>query len=154
MQKITLLCVGKIATPWVADGCRQYLDRLRQAARLDVHEIDDSREKDPARQRRDESARLLSAMAKHPGDSLVLDEHGERMTSDQFAKLVGQLFDAGSPAEFVIGGAHGLSDEVRAAGKKIIRLSDMTLPHELARLVLLEQIYRATQIRRGTGYHH
>lgn len=151
---MTLLCVGRISTPWIADGCRQYLERLKPFARLDVHEIDDSREKDPARQLRDESLRLLSAMAKHKGDSIVLDETGERMTSAAFAKLLSQAFDAGTPAEFVIGGAHGLSDDVRKEAKKVIRLSDMTLTHEMARLLLLEQLYRATQIRRGTGYHH
>jgi 23S rRNA (pseudouridine1915-N3)-methyltransferase len=154
MQKITLLCVGKVSTSWVGEGCKQYLDRIKTLARVDVHEIDDSREKDPDRQRRDESARLLSAMAKHKGDSIVLDETGERCTSEAFAKLIGQMFDSGSPAEFVIGGAHGLSEEVRKTGKRVLRLSDMTLPHELARLFLVEQIYRALQIQRGSGYHH
>jgi 23S rRNA (pseudouridine1915-N3)-methyltransferase len=121
---------------------------------LDVHEVAASKERDSERQKKDESLRLLSAMAKHKGDSIVLDETGERMTSVQFAKLIQSQLDAGQPAEFVIGGAYGLTDDVRSAAKKVVRLSDMTLPHELCRLVFLEQLYRAAQINRGSGYHH
>lgn len=154
MHRFTLLCVGKIRAPWIAEGCREYLDRLKPEFRIDVHELAESKEKDPERQRRDESSRILSAMHKHEGGSIVLDETGDRMTSQAFAALVASALDAGEPLECVIGGAYGLTDEVKKAARKRIRLSDMTLTHELARLVLLEQLYRALQIRKGTGYHH
>ncbi|MDD4319270.1 MAG: 23S rRNA (pseudouridine(1915)-N(3))-methyltransferase RlmH [Candidatus Peribacteraceae bacterium] len=154
MHRITLLCVGKISSDWIAEGCRDYLSRLKRDALVDVHEVGASKEKDAERQKKDESLRLLSAMAKHEGDSIVLDETGERMTSAQFAKFLQSVFDAGTPAEFVIGGAYGLTDEVRRGAKKTIRLSDMTFTHEMARLVFLEQLYRSVQITKGTGYHH
>lgn len=150
----TLLCVGRIRLPWIEDGCREYLERLHPLLRLEVHEVAESREKDPARQKRDESSRLLSAMHKHGGGAIVLDETGERMTSAAFAALLSKALDAGDQTQFVIGGAYGLTDEVRAAAKKVVRLSDMTFTHEMARLILLEQLYRAMQIRRGSGYHH
>jgi 23S rRNA (pseudouridine1915-N3)-methyltransferase len=137
-----------------AEGCHDFVDRLKRDVLLEVHEIGASKETDPERQKKDESLRLLSAMAKHRGDSIVLDETGERVTSAAFAKILEQQFDTGEPAEFVIGGAYGLSDDVRKAAKKVIRLSDMTFTHEMARLIFLEQLYRAVQIRKGTGYHH
>lgn len=154
MHKITLLCVGKLKSDWIAEGCSDFLARLKPLASVDVHEIAASKEKDPERQKKDESLHLLSAMTKHEGDSIVLDETGERMTSAQFAKFLQSVFDLGTPAEFVIGGAYGLTGEIRKQAKKTIRLSDMTFTHEMARLVLLEQIYRAVQIQRGSGYHH
>lgn len=154
MHRVTLLCVGKISSSWISEGCRDYLERLKRDVLVDVHEVGASREKDPERQRKDESLRLLTAMTKHKGDSIVLDETGERMTSRQFAEYLRKTFDAGDTAEFVIGGAYGLSDEVRKGAKKIIRLSDMTFTHETARLIFLEQLYRAVQIVKGTGYHH
>ncbi|MFA6039857.1 MAG: 23S rRNA (pseudouridine(1915)-N(3))-methyltransferase RlmH [Candidatus Peribacteraceae bacterium] len=154
MHRITLLCVGRINADWIAEGCRDYIKRLKRFALVDVHEVAAGKERDPERQRKDETLRLLSAMAKHEGDSIVLDEKGERMTSQEFAAFLRKIFDAGTPAEFVIGGAYGLSDDVRKAARKVIRLSDMTLPHELCRAVFLEQLYRAIEIIKGSGYHH
>jgi 23S rRNA (pseudouridine1915-N3)-methyltransferase len=154
VQRITLLCVGKISVSWISEGCREYLDRLKRDVSVDVHEIGASREKDAERQKKDESLRLLTAMAKHEGDAIVLDETGERMTSQQFAGFLRKTFDVGDNVEFVIGGAYGLTDEVRKAAKKIIRISDMTFTHEMSRLIFLEQLYRAVQIGKGTGYHH
>ncbi len=154
MRRVTLLCVGRLSSPWIADGCRQYIQRLKPLVSLDVHELDASREKDATRQSKEESLHLLSAMAKHRGDTILLDERGTAMTSQEFAKFLEQLFDRGETAEFVIGGAYGVDDSVRNAAKKTIRLSDMTLPHELCRVVFFEQLYRALQIMKGSGYHH
>ncbi len=154
MHKITLLCVGKVNVDWIAEGCRDYLGRLKRQALVEVHELSASKEKDPERQKKDESLRLISAMAKHKGDAVVLDEKGERMTSREFATLLSQCFDSGTPMEFVIGGAYGLTEDVRKAARAVVRLSDMTFTHEMSRLILLEQIYRAAEIIKGSGYHH
>jgi 23S rRNA (pseudouridine1915-N3)-methyltransferase len=86
---------------------------------------------------------------------VILDEHGDRLTSRQLADFVRKWTDAPNQRPvFVIGGPFGLSDEVKAAARARIRLSDMTLPHELARLVLLEQLYRAATILKNMPYHH
>ena len=76
------------------------------------------------------------------------------MTSEFFSQALEQMEDRGESVVFVLGGAYGLGDLVRQKADKILRLSDMVLPHELCRVVLLEQIYRAGQIQKGTGYHH
>ncbi len=86
---------------------------------------------------------------------MILDEHGERLTSRKLAANLTKWTDMpGVEPTFVIGGPFGLSDEVKAAARHSVRLSDMTLPHELARLTLLEQLYRAACIQKGIPYHH
>jgi len=153
MQRVTLLCVGSIKESWAREGCAFYLERLERVAKFDVVELPPSKEKDPEKQKRDESARLIDSANNLGGALFVLDETGKGMTSDQFAQLVGMAKDQGTHLVFMLGGAYGLVDDVKHAGKRI-RLSDMTLPHELCRVVFLEQFYRATEILKGSGYHH
>ena len=155
MQRITLLCVGKIKTSWINDGCTEYIGRLRGAAKMDVIEVPAGKEKDPAKQRDEEGQKILSAIEKlRDAEVWVLDEKGERMASHEFAFFLGQAKDIGRHLVFVLGGAYGLSADVRKSAKGSIRLSDMTFPHELCRLVFLEQLYRGFEIAKGSGYHH
>lgn len=84
----------------------------------------------------------------------MLDEAGERMASRQFSVFLSKAEDIGISLIFIIGGAYGVSDQVKSVARGAIRLSDMTLTHEMSRLFLIEQIYRATEIRKGSGYHH
>ncbi len=153
MQRITLLCIGSVKESWAKEGCDFYLERLKRVAKFEVVELPPSKEKDPEKQQRDESARLIDSANKIGGALFVLDEKGKGMTSDDFSKLVGVAKDQGMHVVFLLGGAYGLVDDVKNAGRKI-RLSDMTLPHELCRVVFLEQLYRATEILKGSGYHH
>ncbi len=146
-----LLCVGKLKASWVAEGCAEYLGRLRL---FEVREVPASKERDPARQKEEEGERLLAVAEKLRGELWVLDETGKSFTSRTFSQFLDKAADAGRPLTFVLGGAYGLSDAVKAAARGSIRLSDMTFPHELCRLVFLEQFYRAQEIRRGSGYHH
>jgi 23S rRNA (pseudouridine1915-N3)-methyltransferase len=93
-----------------------------------------------------DEGRLVSSVPK--GAKLIaLDEHGVDLTTAQFAKLLA------APAAFVIGGADGLSAATKAAADKLLRLSALTLPHALAQVVLLEQIYRAATLLTGHPYH-
>jgi len=154
MQRITLLCVGPIKTKWIAEGCTHFLGRLGHAIQMEVVEVPASKQTDPAKQQAEESERLLEAIGKREGDIWILDERGKAMTSSVFASSLGTLRDAGRTAIFVLGGAYGLTDAVRKRAYRILKLSDMTFPHELCRLVFLEQLYRATEINKGSGYHH
>jgi 23S rRNA (pseudouridine1915-N3)-methyltransferase len=153
MQHVTLLCVGSIKESWAKEACAFYFERLERVAKFDVVELPASKEKDPEKQQRDESARLIDSANKIGGALFVLDEKGKGMTSDDFSKLVGVAKDQGMHLVFLLGGAYGLVDDVKHAGKRI-KLSDMTLPHELCRVVFFEQFYRATEILKGSGYHH
>ena len=154
MQKISLLCIGSLKTRFLAEGCVHYVERLRHAFDVDVIEVPASKEKDPMKQAAEESERLLMTLSKKEGDIWVLDERGKAMTSPKFAEQLGRVRDAGRTLIFVLGGAYGLTDEVRKCTHHVLRLSDMTLPHELCRLVFLEQLYRGGEILKGSGYHH
>jgi len=154
VQKITLLCVGSLKTRWIIEGCLDYLERLRHACTIDVVEVPASKQSDPLKQGAEESERLLKTIEKREGDVWVLDERGKAMTSAAFAEALGKTRDAGCPLTFVLGGAYGLTDTVRERADRILKLSDMIFPHELCRLIFLEQLYRANEIQRGSGYHH
>src|SRR3989339_1069356 len=154
MHRITLLCVGPIKTKWIAEGCAHFLERLGHAVRMEVIEVPASKQTDPAKQREEESQRILSALEKREGDVWVLDESGKAQTSPAFASSLGALRDTGRTIIFVLGGAYGLTDPIRKRAHRVLKLSDMTFPHELCRLIFLEQLYRGTEINKGSGYHH
>lgn len=153
MQRVVLLSVGRLKEPWAHDAAAFYTERLQRALKLDVVELPASRETDPERQKQDECRRLLSFIQDFDGELWVLDETGKSMTSPAFASEIGKARDAGTTLLFILGGSYGLTDAVRAKGK-LLKLSDMVLPHELCRVVFLEQLYRATEINKGSGYHH
>lgn len=153
MQKVVLLAVGSIKESWAKEACEKYLTRLRDV-KIDLRELPASKEKDPKRQADEESERLLSTAKKLSGFLVALDERGTAMTSLDLSKKLAQARDHGQTIILLLGGAYGLSEELRASADLVMKLSDMTLPHELCRVFLLEQLYRAQEIMKGTGYHH
>ncbi len=153
MQKVVLLSIGSVKEPWAKEACAKYLGRLRDI-KLDLRELPASKEKDPLKQATEESQRLMDVASKLDGFVIALDERGKEATSQDFAKRLQQAADHGQTIILLLGGAYGLSHDVRASADLVLKLSDMTFPHELCRVVLLEQLYRAQEINRGTGYHH
>lgn len=155
MSKIGFIWVGKLKEPFSRDGCAHYWKKLSRFFKLDEAVVKDAPGKlPPADKNRKEGEGILAKLS--PGDvPIILDEHGERLTSRKLAKKVRTWTEAPNQRPvFIIGGPFGLSDEVKAAASHAIRLSDMTLPHELARLLLLEQLYRAGTILKNMPYHH
>lgn len=150
MQKITLLVVGSLKTAWVKQGCDQYLERIN----INLVEIPASKEKIPVRQQAEECDRILAHLEKMKGEVWALDELGIEMTSPEFSDAISVHRDTGEALIFVLGGAFGLDQRVRTRVDKVFALSKMTYPHELCRIVVLEQIYRAFQIQKGSRYHH
>jgi 23S rRNA (pseudouridine1915-N3)-methyltransferase len=153
MQRVVLLAIGRIKENWARDACAFYQERLSRALRFDIVELPASRETDPLRQREDESRRLLKFIEEYDADIWVLDENGKGLTSPAFAAEMEKAKDSGRTVAFLLGGAYGFNDTVRAKGR-LLKLSDMVFPHELCRVVFLEQLYRATEIAKGSGYHH
>lgn len=147
--------MGKLKTPFWKDAAAHYLTRIKRWRHLEYTETRDGDAALPPDQRNTlEGRRIIEALA--PQDvALVLDERGQKLSSPHLAALLRQLDqDARGRACFIVGGAWGLDDAVRQRAFKVLSLSDMTLPHELARVVLLEQIYRAECILRKVPYHH
>lgn len=147
MHKISLISVGKIKTTWIKEGCDVFSERLS-------HSCDFSERILSSGEAKDEHERTFQALEKTSGMIVLLDELGEEMTSKEFAQWIGKKRDIGEPLTFVLGGAYGVDDRMRKSAKKIIALSKMTLPHELCKLMFLEQLYRAHTILEGRGYHH
>lgn len=155
MSKIGFIWVGKLKEKHSKEGCAHYWKKLSRFFKLEESVVKDGPSKLPnAERNKKEGEGILSKVKK--GDVLiVLDEFGDSLTSRELAKRLQLWTDAPNQRPvFVIGGPFGLSDEVKKAARHSIRLSDMTLPHELARLLLLEQLYRAGTIHRNMPYHH
>jgi len=153
--RFRVAAVGRVKEPHWRAACDEYLKRLRPYATVEVVEIADRDiGPDEARAVAAEGADLLRAI---PDGSYViaLDLGGTQRTSERFAAELAELMVRGrSDVTFVIGGAAGLAPEVRARADESLALSKMTLPHQLARVVLLEQLYRAFRIMRNEPYHH
>jgi len=156
-MRLSLLWVGRTKDRRVAGLLEEYAERLRRYCRLEIIEIRDVARGDgggPARRMEEEGRRILKAL--RPGElGIALDEAGKEMSSTGFAAFLGRALE-GSPAgvKFILGGPYGLSEEVKSAAGHLCSLSRMTLTHEMARLVAMDQIYRAFTILRGEGYHH
>jgi 23S rRNA (pseudouridine1915-N3)-methyltransferase len=130
-------------------------DYERRAARywpLEFIEVkaEPARSRTPDEVKRLEGARLLERAT---GTIVALDERGRTFSTDAFAKWISDQRDRAVDVSFVVGGAFGLDDPVRKRATLVISLSPWTLPHEMARLVLAEQLYRAGTIQRGEPYH-
>ena len=150
-MRLTFLSIGKDRSKLFAAGVEEYAARLEHVAKVQLLELPESRASG-AKAKEEEGRALLAKLG--PRDALVaLDERGKSLTSVAFATWVGTQRDSGRDVAFIIGGDEGLSDEVRARAGLVLSLSAMTLPHRLARLVLLEQVYRAFTILRGEPYH-
>jgi 23S rRNA (pseudouridine1915-N3)-methyltransferase len=154
MQRLTLLCIGSLKFPWAKTACEEYVGRLKHSLKFEIVELPASKARESERQREEESERIIQALEKREGIVWVLDERGKEMTSESFSKELQMVKDRGDAVTFVLGGAYGLNDAVRKRANRLLRLSAMTLPHELCRVVFLEQLYRAMEIQKGSGYHH
>jgi 23S rRNA (pseudouridine1915-N3)-methyltransferase len=141
---IRVIAVGKLKDRRLADLAADYQRRMRPLAPLAVVELKDQTPEKEARQ-------FLDSLGSRDGREVViaLDERGESLDSRELADILGRH---GSLA-FLPGGADGLTAEVRARADRVVRLSRLTFTHEMARMILLEQIYRGLSILRGMPYH-
>lgn len=154
--KITVVAVGKLKERFWADACAEYVKRLSAYASIKMAEIPD---RDPAKTGGEEAGRALEGkaiLAAIPERShvVLLDIGGKERSSEEIASHLNDLMLRGeSSITFVIGGSCGVSSEVRARADERLSFGRITLPHNLARVVLLEQVYRAFKIMRGEPYH-
>jgi 23S rRNA (pseudouridine1915-N3)-methyltransferase len=146
MMKIRLVWSGKTKERYLQEGINYYLKLLAPMTRMSVIEIKEEKGKGIEAAQAAEGRKIM----KQTEGFYLLDEKGRQFSSVEFASfLKGQ-----DSIDFVIGGAFGVSDEIRKNAKGSIALSKMTLTHEMARLMFLEQLYRAFTILKGKEYHH
>ncbi len=154
-MKLVLLAVGKAKGP-VSDAVAEYEKRAARYWPFEAGEVKEEPFRKPgdAARVRDEEGKRLLARVPAGAEIVALHETGRQWTSIQLSEWLAELGVRASPgAAFLIGGAYGLSDEVLARATVKLSLGAMTLPHEIARLVLAEQLYRAGTIARGEPYH-
>lgn len=149
---IRILAVGKKHEAWVLEGIERYEKRLKAPWNVSWELLPHSRfEADRARQ--DESESLLRRLS--PDDFVILlDERGTSYDSPAFSSLINDTFMNGKKVVLIIGGAYGVDDTLRTRADCVLTISPFVLPHQLVRLVLIEQLYRAQEISSGGKYHH
>lgn len=144
MIKINIIAVGKIKESFYREALGEYLKRLSRFARVEIKEIAE-------RQTLKEEAADILRVAK--GYKIALALEGEKLSSEGLAKKIRILCDEGKEISFIIGSSCGLDKSVKAAADFRLSFSDMTFPHQLMRVILSEQIYRAFMINSGGEYH-
>jgi 23S rRNA (pseudouridine1915-N3)-methyltransferase len=156
-MKITILCVGRTREGFVRAGIDKYLRYLRPYATVTVREVREERIddlKDAPRVRLREAEKIEAALPAG-GRVVALDERGGEFTSHEFARFINDALEQGvREMTFVIGGSMGLDRSVTDKAQTTLALSRWTLTHEMARVVLLEQLYRAFTIIKGKTYHY
>ena len=158
-MKISIITVGKLKEKYLKQGIDEYTKRLGAYATIDLIEVPDEKapeklsDADMTIVKQKEGERILAKI--HPDTHVItLEINGKQLTSEQLAKQLDQLATYGkSKIAFVIGGSLGLSEEVVKRSDFALSFSKMTFPHQLMKLVLLEQVYRAFRINRGEPYH-
>ncbi|MBL8716789.1 MAG: 23S rRNA (pseudouridine(1915)-N(3))-methyltransferase RlmH [Myxococcales bacterium] len=145
-MRIRIVAVGKLKEAHYREAVADYLDRLRHYAKTETVEVDDG-----------PTPKVTGVLRKAIGERVrvvALTIDGKQRSSEELAAWIETQASAGQDLVFVIGGADGIPDEIARSAHERLSLSRMTLPHRLARLVLVEQLYRAMTIRKGEPYHH
>ena len=153
-MKLAVLAVGHRQPDWVNDGCAEYLKRMPRELPLSVSEIKPEPRGSKTREQllAAEKARIREAL---PGSCriVVLDERGDDLTTLKLAKRLEAWMQDGREVALLIGGADGLDEEFKQQADDRLRLSSLTLPHGMARLLLCEQLYRAVSVLKNHPYH-
>lgn len=158
-MNITIVSVGKLKEKYLKQGIAEYLKRLSAYAKVKIIEVPDEKAPESLSASEEQEVKQKEGdriLAKVTPDTYVitLDLQGKMLTSEQLAEKLEDLATYGkSKIAFVIGGSLGLSDDVRKRSDYALSFSKMTFPHQLMRLILLEQIYRGFKIMRGEPYH-
>ena len=139
-MKLTVLAVGRLKEPWVREGCDEYLRRIARHLPIEIVEV------------KDDAALIARIPPRHR--LIALDERGRQVSSEELAGRLAAWMGSSVPGvALLIGGADGLPKDLVARTDEKLALSRLTLPHRIARLVLIEQLYRALSIVRGEPYH-
>lgn len=149
---ITVLSIGKKHEDWIESGIQRFEERLKKPYDIKWILLPHSALSDAAA-RQDESERILSRIEAR-AYVVLLDERGNELNSKEFSVLLESRFVLNNQTIFVIGGAYGVDDRIHQRADAIWSLSPLVFPHQLVRLILSEQIYRAQQISCGHPYHH
>lgn len=159
MQKVSIICVGKMKEKFYIDAATEYVKRLSRFCKLEIVELPEDRLPDDPSQAQIDAALAKEAesiRSKLPASCYIIAMcvEGKTRSSEELARLMEEsVHQGGSHLVFLIGGSFGLHPSVKALASFKLSMSPMTFPHHLARVMLLEQIYRGYQINTGSKYH-
>lgn len=147
---IKIVCVGKIKEKYLSLAIAEYLKRLSKYTKVDIVQVADEANAEKAL--KVEGEKIISKI-RDDEYVIALDISGEGVSSIDFAKKINNVFNSYSKLTFVIGGSYGLSSQVKKRSNYLLSFSKMTFPHQMFRVILLEQIYRAYKINNNESYH-
>lgn len=158
MLTINILCVGKIKESYLKEAINEYSKRLSKYCNLNIIEVSDEKVPDKLsdtiiKNIKDQEANKMSSYLKRDTYCISLDLKGKELTSEEFSRKIGEISNISSSITFVIGGTLGIGEEILNTSKEKICFSKMTFPHQLIRVFLLEQIFRAFKIANNETYH-
>ena len=162
-MNLDIICIGKLKEKYWTEAAAEYAKRLGRFCKLNVWELPESRLADNASPAQEEAVKeaegkailaKIEGLGRQQAYVFALDPRGRELRSEDFAEKLAQIaLNGKSRVVFVVGGSLGLSDEVRKSADSLLSFSAMTFPHQLFRVMLLEQIYRAGKINAGEKYH-
>ena len=148
---IRIICVGKIKEKYFTDAIKEYQKRLSKYTKLEIIEIPDF-DADITTTLKKESELILKQI-KDKSYIITMEIEGNELSSVELSKKIDNILNTNSDITFIIGGSYGLSDEVKKISNYKLSFSKMTFPHQLFRVILLEQIYRSYKILNNETYH-
>ena len=158
-MKITVLCVGKVKEKFFTDAIKEYSKRLSRYCKLEIVEVADEKTPDGASelvvsQIKEKEAERMEKYLPESAYVIALAIEGKKLTSEKLAEKIDSLGISGtSHLVFLIGGSLGMSDRLLKRADYLLSFSEMTFPHQLMRVILLEQVYRSYRIIHGEPYH-
>ena len=149
---IKLICVGKIKEKYLTEAIDEYKKRLSKYTKLDIVELPDINYNEIDKVKKEEGKLILKHL-KETDNVIILDINGQELSSVELTNKLCNLEAFNSNLCFIIGGSYGLSEEVKKKANYKLSFSKLTFPHQLFRVMLLEQIYRTYKIRNNENYH-
>lgn len=153
MLHVTILAVGKVKEEYLREGIAEYEKRLRPYVRLKIIELPDEALRQNIEKAKEIEGEKILKEVKDGTYMVVLDPKGKQLSSEEFGEWFGAREMSGQEVVLVIGGASGLADKVKNRADEALSFSRLTFPHQLFRLILMEQVYRAYKILRREPYH-
>ncbi len=149
---IKIICIGKIKEKYLTDAIKEYQKRLTKYTKIEIIELPDVSYNDITKEKNEEGKNIINHL--NEKDYIItLEINGELITSTELAEKLEKINNINSNITFIIGGSNGLSEEVLQKSNYGLSFSKLTFPHQLFRVMLLEQIYRAYKIRNNEKYH-
>ena len=152
---INLVCVGKIKEKYIEEGMAEYIKRMKTYAVFKIIELkEEGNDKDREKAMEIEGAEIKKVLEKNKGLNILLDIKGKQYTTEEFVDVIeNKMVHGVSTMNFIIGGSYGVTEEIRALSEIRLSFSKFTFPHQLMRLIFLEQLYRWFSVINNSKYH-